>query len=236
VSDNTALVVEDDPDISALLEQTLTLAGFAVVTAADGRQAVEVARRIDPALITLDLNLPSMDGVEVCRQVRDHSDCYIIMLTARHEEIDRLIGLEVGADDYMVKPFSPRELRARVAALFRRPRTGADAASESGGNGRADIDGGAGLVISPSRREVVHDGTLVELTRTEFDLLALLAADAGTVRSRAEIVEAIWDTSFSDDQHLIDVHIANLRRKLRAHDNHAWIHTVRGVGYRFDRP
>ena len=234
-----ALVVEDDQDISALVAQTLTMAGFDVSTAANGLDAVAIAEALDPDLITLDLTLPGMDGLEVCRRVRERSDCYVIMLTARHEEVDRLIGLEVGADDYMVKPFSPRELRARAAALFRRPRHGTLLVTEpqpaNGSSARLGvIDGGGGLVISRDRREVTINDHLVPLTRTEFDLLDHLAGRAGSVCTRADMVRAVWETDFTDDQHLVDVHIANLRRKLKQGSNRTWIHTVRGVGYRFD--
>jgi DNA-binding response OmpR family regulator len=236
-----ALVVEDDQDISALVAQTLTGAGFDVATAANGIDAVAIAEALDPDLITLDLTLPGMDGLEVCRRVRERSDCYVIMLTARHEEVDRLIGLEVGADDYMVKPFSPRELRARAAALFRRPRHGTLLTAEAPGheaiNGRGHsgvVEGGGGLVINRDRREVTINDHLVPLTRTEFDLLDHLASRAGTVCTRSDMVRAVWETDFTDDQHLVDVHIANLRRKLRQGSTRTWIHTVRGVGYRFD--
>lgn len=228
-----ALVVEDDADISMLLVETLSTAGFEVTTAHNGDDALEAVLNQAPELVTLDLNLPGMDGVEVCRRLRESSDCYVVMLTARTEEIDRLIGLEVGADDYMTKPFSPRELRARVAALLRRPRH-AEHGPVHGPSTGDDVDLGAGLVIRTARREVLCDGQVVPLTRTEFDLLAFLAARVGTVCDRVEIVRAIWDTAFTDDQHLVDVHVANLRGKLRHHSQQAWVHTVRGIGYRLD--
>lgn len=228
-----ALVVEDDPDISLLIAETLMTAGFEVITADNGDDALDSVRRDAPELVTLDLNLPGMDGVEVCRRLRETTDCYVMMVTARHEEIDRLIGLEVGADDYMVKPFSPRELRARVAALFRRPRT-SDPSSVGSAVPADDLDLGGDLLIRRARREVLCNGRVVPVTRTEFDLLAFLAERRGTVCSRADIVRAIWHTAFTDDQHLVDVHIANLRGKLRRQSPQAWVHTVRGIGYRLD--
>ena len=234
VSTYRALVVEDDLGVSMVIAETLRTAGFEVTTVANGEDALDTVLRDDPHLVTLDLILPGMDGVEVCRRLRENSDCYVVMITARHEEIDRLVGLEVGADDYMVKPFSPRELRARVAALFRRPRSGEPPSVTTKFPVAPDLDLGGGLLIRRARREVVCNGQVVPLTRTEFDLLSLLAERMGTVCSRGEIVQAIWDTTFTDDQHLVDVHIANLRAKLRRHSSEAWVHTVRSIGYRLD--
>lgn len=239
MQDLHALVVEDDADISAVLVETLAGAGFRVSSAADGRAAVEVAASDPPDLVTLDLTLPHMDGIEVCRRIREISDCYIVIVSARADEIDRLIGLEVGADDYVLKPFSPRELRARVAALFRRPRTGgpAEAAPQNGGVSRAvdnTIHCGAGLVIDPDRREVTIHGEVVDLTRIEYDVLAHLATRLSRVCTREEMVLDIWSSALSHDNHLVDVHVANLRGKLRRHSETTWIHTIRGIGYRLD--
>jgi DNA-binding response OmpR family regulator len=165
--------------------------------------------------------LPGLDGLEVCRQMRTFSDAYVLMLTARAEEIDRIVGLSVGADDYLVKPFSPRELVARVQALLRRPRTLGTAA------------GPAGLLIDERRREVRVDGAAIELTATEFDILATLAREPGVVVPRSLLLERVWGPGYGDDDHLVDVHVANLRRKL--HDDAAaprFVATVRAVGFR----
>ena len=245
MQDMHALVVEDDPDISSALVETLRGAGFRVTSASDGRSAVEAAATDPPDLVTLDLTLPQMDGIEVCRRIREVSDCYIIIVSARADEIDRLIGLEVGADDYVLKPFSPRELRARVAALFRRPRgqvheggtNGHSVPSELNGHGGEDattIRCGGGLVIHPARREVRIDGDVVNLTRIEYDVLEHLATRLSRVCTREEMVMDIWSSALTHDHHLVDVHVANLRGKLRRHSDAAWIHTIRGIGYRLD--
>lgn len=242
-----ALVVEDDPDISSALVETLEGAGFRVTSARDGRAAVGVAAADPPDLVTLDLTLPHMDGIEVCRRIRETSDCYIVIVSARSDEVDKLIGLEVGADDFVLKPFSPRELRARVAALFRRPRSGATAEEASvshvphvpSPSQPADepttINAGAGLVINSARREVQVDGAIVDLTRIEYDVLEYLANHLSRVCTREEMVMAIWSSALTHDHHLVDVHVANLRGKLRRHSDATWIHTIRGIGYRMDR-
>ncbi len=250
-----ALVVEDDPDITTVIVESLAAAGFEVTSAADGRSAIEKAAEISPDLVTLDLTLPKMDGIEVCRRLRETSDCYIVMISARADEIDRLIGLEVGADDYLLKPFSPRELRAHVAALFRRPRSGTFPAAPSANADPFDAESfrppgqpaataapphtymcGAGLVVHPARREVEINGRTVDLTRIEYDVLEFLAARMSTVCTREAIVDAIWQSKLEHDWHLVDVHVANLRAKLRRHAETVWVHTVRGVGYRLDVP
>jgi DNA-binding response OmpR family regulator len=176
-----------------------------------------------PDVVVLDVMLPGFDGLEVCRQVRAFSDAYVLMLTARGEEIDRVVGLTVGADDYLVKPFSPRELVARIKALLRRPRRpGARAAALP-----------AGLEFDAIRHEVSVDGSAVSLTTTEFDLLATLASDPGVVIARSRLLDRVWGAEFVADDHLVDVHIGNLRRKLG--DDPAdprFVETIRGVGYR----
>ena len=209
-------------------------------------QAVEAAAGDPPDLVTLDLTLPHMDGIEVCRRIRESSDCYIVIVSARSDEVDKLIGLEVGADDFVLKPFSPRELRARVAALFRRPRSAT--ASEDVPSSAPHVPSpslpadepttiscGAGLVINSARREVQIDGTIVELTRIEYDVLEYLATHLSRVCTREEMVLAIWSSALTHDHHLVDVHVANLRGKLRRHSDATWIHTIRGIGYRMDR-
>lgn len=208
------LLVDDEPPILELVRGYLEREGFAVTAAADGQSGLELARTGNPDVIVLDVMLPGLDGFEVLRQVRTFSDAYVLMLTARTDEVDRIVGLSVGADDYLGKPFSPRELVARVKALLRRPRT--------------EPVRTAALVVDPARRTAVVRGEEVTLTATEFDILALLARAPGVVRSRPEILAAIWGEQFVDDEHLVDVHVANLRRKVGGE----LIETVRGVGYK----
>jgi len=225
-----ALVVEDDPDIRELLSFTLAQMGFAVHRASDGRSAVEAVRELDPDLVTLDLGLPSLDGVEICRRIREFSNAYVVMVTARAEEVDRLLGLEIGADDYLTKPFSPRELKARVNAMFRRPRRAAPARSEAGGT----LHHGA-LVVDVDGRQVRLGDEEVGLTRTEFDLLAELMRTPARVWSREALLVAVWGDDPVGDTHLVEVHVGNLRRKLaRAAGGARLIRTVRGVGYRME--
>jgi DNA-binding response OmpR family regulator len=219
------LVVEDDPAIVHLLTEYLGREGFEVDVAVNGEGGVEAARHARPDVIILDLMLPGIDGIEVCRRVRAFSDAYILILTARGEEVDRVIGLSVGADDYVVKPFSPRELAARVHALLRRPRHDQEVEEPVRRLGL--------LVIDPAAREVTLDGAHVDLTRTEFDLLATLSARPGTVFERRQLLKHVWGGDWYSDDHVIDVHMANLRRKL-GDDPVAsrYVRTVRGVGYR----
>ena len=237
----TALVVEDAPDIRLLLCDTLRQAGFTPLGAGTGRDALVQARSALPDLVTLDLTLPDIDGIEVCRQLRAITNAYIIMLTARTEETDRLIGLELGADDYLTKPFSPRELRARVGAMFRRPRLSDPGAGAAGPGGTADREEpllriGA-LAVDRESREVTLDGTPVPLTRTEFDLLVAFMSRPRRVWERDTLARQVWHTDWPGGDHVIDVHVANLRHKLgeSAQEGH-WVHTVRGVGYRFGSP
>ncbi len=217
------LVVDDEPPIVELVAGYLGREGWDVRTAGDGIMALEAIRAWAPDAVVLDLMLPGIDGVEVCRQLRTFSDAYVLMLTARSEEIDRIVGLTVGADDYLVKPFSPRELVARLKALLRRPRTGV-----SGGSAAVD-----GLEVDEGRRLVRVDGVAVELTALEFDLLAALAREPGIVATRSRLLQQVWGEGYVADDHLVDVHVANLRRKLG--DDPArprFVETVRGVGYR----
>jgi len=219
------LVVDDEAPIVELVTGYLVREGFSVDSAADGLAALEQVRQLRPDVVVLDVMLPELDGVEVCRRLRTFSDAYVIMLTARGEEIDRIMGLTVGADDYLVKPFSPRELVARVKALLRRPRSSAVEVVAARGPD--------GLEIDEPRRSVRVDGVTVELTALEFDLLARLAREPGVVVDRAALLGQVWGDEFVADDHLVDVHVANLRRKLA--DDPArprFIETVRGVGYR----
>jgi DNA-binding response OmpR family regulator len=219
------LVVEDDPSISRLVASYLEQEGFTVDVAADGETGVDLARARRPDVIVLDLMLPGMDGIEVCRRIRTFSEAYIIMLTARTEEIDRLIGLSVGADDYLGKPFSPRELVARVKAMLRRPRAGDVSAEPPRRFGALQID--------PVAREVRLGGDLVDLTRTEFDVLEALSTRPRMVFARRRLLEQVWGEDWFGDDHVIEVHVANLRRKLDDDpQSPRFICTVRGVGYR----
>jgi DNA-binding response OmpR family regulator len=216
------LVVDDEPPLVELVRSYLSREGFQILTAGDGPAAVRLVRDEAPDVVVLDVMLPGFDGLEVCRQIRAFSDAYVLMLTARGEEIDRIVGLTVGADDYLVKPFSPRELVARVKALLRRSRQAPRPAPLP-----------AGLAFDADRHEVIVDGSQVSLTTTEFDLLATLLADPGVVVSRAHLLNLVWGSDFVSDDHLVDVHIGNLRRKL-GDDSAAprFIETIRGVGYR----
>ena len=217
------LVVDDEPPLVELVRGYLAREGFDVVTAGDGPTAVQMVRDESPDVVVLDVMLPGFDGLEVCRQIRAFSDAYVLMLTARGEEIDRVVGLTVGADDYLVKPFSPRELVARVKALLRRSRTSS--------TGPTSLP--AGLELDVGRHEVSVDGSAVSLTTTEFDLLATLASDPGVVVLRSRLLDRVWGAEFVADDHLVDVHVGNLRRKLG--DDPAsprFIETIRGVGYR----
>jgi DNA-binding response OmpR family regulator len=231
-----ALVVDDEPSLVRVVAGYLAREGFVVTDAPDGESALALARAHEPDVVVLDLGLPGMDGVEVCRRLRTFSDCYVVMLTARGEEVDKLVGLSVGADDYVTKPFSPRELVARVAVMLRRPRAGSVAPAGSTG---PDADGwGSRLVVGAlavdlEAREVEVDGRAVELTRTEFDLLAALAARPRMAFGRRQLIEAVWGQEWVGDDHLVDVHVGHLRRKLGDDVGSArFIRTVRGIGYR----
>ena len=223
------LVVDDEVDLAELVAEYLRKAGLEVAVRHDGTEAVVAVRDFAPDVLVLDLGLPGIDGIEVCRQVRTFSDCHVLMLTARDDEIDKIVGLSVGADDYVTKPFSPRELVARVQAMLRRARTGPAPAPA-----RPDRELVVGdLVVDEAAREVRVGGEPVALTRIEFDLLAALAAHPQLVLSRRQLVEMVWDTAWTGDAHLVDVHIGRIRKKLG--DEAAgprFIHTIRGVGYR----
>jgi len=217
------LVVDDEAPIVDLVRSYLEREGYVVEAATDGPAAVDSVRASAPDVVVLDVMLPGVDGIEVCRQIRTFSDAYVLMLTARGEEIDRIMGLTVGADDYLVKPFSPRELVARVKALLRRPRRPTETSTSVP----------SGLELDGARRVVRVDGAPVELTALEFDLLAVLARDPGVVVGRQALLDRVWGSEFVADDHLVDVHIGNLRRKLGDDPGQPrFIETVRGVGYR----
>jgi DNA-binding response OmpR family regulator len=224
-----ALVVEDEVAMAAVVGSYLEREGFEVTLSHDGLDAVRRAREVDPDIVVLDLGLPGQDGIEVCRQLRTFSDAYVVMLTARTDEVDTLVGLSVGADDYMTKPFSPRELVARLRAMLRRPRPiGSTPAPE-----RADTRTFGSLTVDPTGRDVWLDDEPVSLTRTEFDVLAALSARPRMAFSRRQLVDAVWGETWVGDEHLVDVHIGHLRRKLGDDATEPrFIRTVRGVGYR----
>lgn len=223
-----AVVVEDDRDIRELITHTLTDLGMEVTAVDTGPGGVDAVRTVNPDLVTLDLGLPGIDGIEVCRQIRETTDAYIIMVTARADEIDRLLGLETGADDFMSKPFSLRELQARVNAMFRRPRPSVPA---DGTPSEVLVYGG--LRVDISARRVFRDGEELLLTRTEFDLLTELMRGPTKVVTREELLKAVWGTPWIGDTHVVEVHVGNLRRKL---GGSRYIRTVRGVGYRMEEP
>ncbi|SOE04073.1 response regulator transcription factor [Blastococcus haudaquaticus] len=228
----SVLVVEDTDEIRELVTTVLRRAGFDVREAATGAACLDEVRRDAPDLIVLDLGLPDADGTEVCRQIRAETQCYVLMLTARAEEVDLLIGLAVGADGYMAKPFSPRELVARVQAMLRFPRT-APAPAEPAAAVEESVRRLAELEVDEESREVRVDGSVVDLTRTEFDLLAALASRPGRVLQRETLLREVWQTDWEGNLRLVEAHMSNLRRKLVAAGlNSPEIRTVRGVGYR----
>jgi DNA-binding response OmpR family regulator len=224
------LVVDDETNLVELVESYLRREGYEVLSAFDGLVALELARSARPDLVVLDLMLPNLDGIEVCRQLRQFSDAYVIMLTAKTEEVDKIVGLSIGADDYLTKPFSPRELIARVKALLRRPRSGPAPTLPQTPPPRKFGE----LVIDQLRHEVTSRGETLQLTAREFDLLLILSAHPGRVFTRSQLLEQVWGDEYYDD-HVVDVHIANLRKKLETGSGGMqYIETVRGVGYRFE--
>ena len=224
----TVLVVDDEPKIVQVVRDYLDEAGFAVTTASDGPAALERARATPPDLVVLDLGLPGLDGLDVAKELRRRrSNVPIIMLTARADEVDRVVGLELGADDYLVKPFSPRELVARVRAVLRR----VDERDTAAGDEpivRGDV------VVDPARRRATVAGRAVDLTPTEFELLAHLARQPGRVFTRAQLLTAIHGVAVESYERAVDAHVKNLRRKLEPDPRHPrYVLTAHGVGYRF---
>ena len=221
------LVVDDEPTVLDVVCRYLEREGYTVSTADTGRKALEAIERDPPDLVVLDLMLPELSGELVCRRVRESSTVPIIMLTARDREPDRLLGLELGADDYIVKPFSPRELVARVKAVLRRTSGAGESLS------RSLVIGG--LEIDPARREVLCDGRGVTLTATEFDLLYFLAAHAGQVFSREQLLMQVWAPDFAGDDSTVTVHVRRLRSKIEPTDRAPrYLQTVWSVGYKFN--
>jgi DNA-binding response OmpR family regulator len=226
---STILLVDDEESVRKVLTFPLERDGFTVVQAADGEEALRRFGETSPDLVVLDIMLPKLDGLEVCKRLRATSQVPIIMLTARDDELDKVIGLELGADDYITKPFSIREFRSRVRALLRRAKAPAHGAGES--EERIEVEG---LVIDVPRRAVEVRGKSVQLTYVEFELLRTLASHPGRVYSRRMLLEALWKSADYRDPRTIDVHVRHLREKLESEPRTPeYILTVRGVGYRF---
>ena len=219
------LVVDDEPSILNLVTSYLRAEGYEYYTATDGPTGLKAAQTYKPDLIVLDIMLPGMDGIEVLSQLRRESNTYVIMLTAKSEEMDKVIGLSVGADDYLTKPFSPRELMARIKAALRRIRAGTSAA-------QGEIFTTTHLRIDSNSRQVWVDDQSIELTSTEFDLLFTLAEHRGMVLSLEQLLEKVWGPDYYGEFRVVDVHLGHVRQKLG--DDHN-ITTVRGVGYRFEK-
>ncbi|WP_344091724.1 response regulator transcription factor [Microbacterium deminutum] len=239
-----AVVIEDEEDIRSLLSTVLSQAGFTVHGAANGRDGLDLVREHQPLVTTLDVNMPGMDGFETAKQIRSLSTTYIVMLSARTEEIDALQGLEAGADDYVAKPFRPRELRARIDAMLRRPRHHIAVPQDQAPDGAEPSTVGwlehHGVRVNPEMRIVTVDGADVELTRSEFDILADLLRAGRRVRGKSDLALMLRGEQYTgieyvsdSDARAIEVHVANLRRKLgESPASPRWIETVRGVGYR----
>lgn len=223
------LVVEDEIELAAVVISYFEREGYLVDSAVDGPGAVEKARVGLPDLVILDLMLPGFDGIEVCRQIRTFSNAYILMLTAREEEIDKIVGFAVGADDYVVKPVSPRELIARAKAILRRPRS-QEIGSEVESND--DLLRFAEIELDSSSRTVTVGDKVVELTKTEFDLLEIMMESPKNVFSRRTLLESVWGGEWYGEIHVVDVHVGHLRKKLAdAGGSDGLIRTVRGIGY-----
>ena len=225
MDDVTILVVDDEQNIVDLVSAYLKKDGFHVITAADGKQALELAKRERPDLIVLDIMLPQMDGLEVLTHIRREYDPYVLMLTAKTEEIDRVVGLSIGADDYVTKPFSPRELVARVRAALRR-------LQKSGGEDEPqhNVLTYGDLKIDLDSRKVWLVGEELEFTQTEFDLLAEMAENKGRVLSREQLLHRVWGYDYFGETRVVDVHMGHVRHKIGS----SYISTIRGVGYRFE--
>ena len=226
MSQSKILIVDDEPNILQTVRAYLEREGYAVQSASDGAAALKLAYVFQPDLIVLDIMLPGIDGLEVLRQLRQTSDVYVLLLTARADETDKIVGLTVGADDYLTKPFSPRELVARIKAILRR--------------GRGYEPGERALIVSslridPESRQVWKESQLIDLTTIEFDILHALARHPGRVLSREQLIEQVWGYDYYGDERVVDVHIGRLRKKLNDYGRDPdLIGTVRGVGYRLE--
>ena len=228
MAEQTILVVEDEENLLEALRYNLEHEGYQVVTATDGGTGLETARQTDPSLVILDIMLPTLDGFDVCRLLRRTSDVPILMLTAKAEEVDKVVGLELGADDYVVKPFSMRELLSRVRAILRRPRRGQREAPETG------IVKAGSLELDLAGHVVELRGRHVDLKPREFDLLALLMTNKGRVYTRQQILDQVWEQDYIGDARTVDVHVRWLREKIETDPGSPqMIVTIRGVGYKF---
>lgn len=228
------LIADDDPNVREILRIFFEQNGIELIEAEDGEQALEMIDSEIPDIIILDIMMPKMDGYEVCREVIKKYDIPIIMLTAKGEEFDRVLGLELGADDYVTKPFSPRELMSRIKAIFRRmqPRSSGQIAAQNDEDSE-QIFRFPELTIDPLRREVIIKDEVCELRPKEFDLLYHFAKSPGKIYTREQLLEQVWGYDFMGDMRTVDVHVKKLRSKLK-HLEHAYIHTVWGVGYKFE--
>jgi DNA-binding response OmpR family regulator len=223
VTEHTVVVVEDDASIADLVDLYLREAGYRVLLAPTGERGLELVEQQRPVLVVLDIGLPGIDGLEVCRRIRSNSSVPVLFLTARDGEIDRIVGLELGADDYVTKPFSPREVVARVRAILRRGEARADHGSVTA------LEVGEGIVVDFGRREVRRRDEVVALATREFDLLAHLARNQGLALSRQQLLDAVWGPDWYGDERTVDVHVRQLRKKL---GDDLPLATVWGVGYR----
>ena len=223
----TILVIEDEPNIHQTIKTYLEAEGYVVFIAEDGIQGLQLFRHHNPTFVVLDIMLPKIDGLEVLQQIRRESDAYVLLLTAKSEEMDRVIGLTVGADDYLTKPFSPRELVARIKAILRRGRN-----TPISNYAVVEVQD---LKIDTGRVEVWRGDTRIELTALEFKLLKILARHAGMVMRRQQIIDQVWGYDFFGEERIVDVHIGNIRQKLeRDPAKPQYIVTVRGIGYKFE--
>lgn len=221
------LIVDDEKSIVTSLEAYFNREGYEVKSALEGRQGLAIAKTFSPDVVILDIMLPGIDGLEVLRELRRNADPYVILLTAKTSEDDRIIGLKMGADDYVVKPFSPRELVARVQAIVRRQRKQSENELEVLQSGEFSVD--------PAARRAWRQGRELELTRIEFDLLLTLMENSGRVLSRDQLIEHVWGDEYFIEERVVDVHIRRLRNKMKlSEDDKEYITTVRGSGYRFE--
>lgn len=230
------LVVDDEQSILTLLQYNLEQAGFEVITASDGEEAIEVAEQEKPNLIVLDLMLPKLDGIEVCKLLRQRKmNVPILMLTAKDDELDKILGLELGADDYMTKPFSPREVIARVKAILRRSNIQQEAVQVE--EDEDEVIKIVELVIYPEKYETYFQNKKLELTPKEFELLLYLAKNKGRVHTRDQLLSSVWNYDFAGDTRIVDVHISHLREKIEQDTRKPrYIKTIRGLGYKFEEP
>ncbi len=224
-----ALIVEDEPHVAELLHDALAAEGFTPIVAGDGLAALRRARQFGPDVVVLDIGLPGIDGLEVCRALRKETNVPIIVVSARSDEVDRVVGLEVGADDYLAKPFSPRELVARLRAILRR--TGAEPPAPAKRRTVGEI------CVDADRREVTVGGSAVRLKPREFDLLWLFARNEGHVFTRDQLIESVWGYDFDGDPRTVDVHVRRIRRAIGDPATQPrYLHTVHGCGYKFAAP